>query len=196
MIKSYNRKFFKTIETISKSKSEDDEGDPAVKSNFKMYSFDDINIKKVRKKLKKDNKYTCDHSSVDGIFYGYDEDDEFYLLFVEFKHIASEKEKYCTLKTEFSNDLKLKALESLYCVFPHLIDLYCQNNSQNIYKLREFLFNCKKQYYCVIKDWCSTENTNTQAMLETDFSSINRLYDYPFDVVKIMTPVTFKEFIE
>lgn len=198
-LKSYknNRKFYKTIKILSKSSEKDPRY--VLDNNVRMLSCDKFS-EIIHKQLLKDDSSHCQHSSVDALYYFFTPENELKLIFVEFKHISSEeKNKYEEKLDIFRNELKIKPLESLSCIFPHLIDKYCKENNLTIEEnklLKSFLFKCPKAYYCVIKDSAQTNDDHAHAILNQDLVDIKRLSKYPFNPVDLMTPKGFEEYIK
>jgi hypothetical protein len=186
-----NEEYFKTITELSKY-------DNSLKSllinDNKLFSCDDLAqlaINWLNNYLKND---VYKHMSVDGLGTFYNKNN-LNLFFVEFKHITTNSRN----KSKIRKDLKLKPLESLYCILPHLIDKFC-NDDKKEYKGKEeeilnFLFNCPKCYFCVIED-SNPNPAHRQVNFKKDFYDVKRLYKHPFNKVEILNSKEFGYFID
>ncbi|MDR0911774.1 MAG: hypothetical protein LBM96_04125 [Methanobrevibacter sp.] len=201
-IKSFNTNFLKTITTLSKSKEKYPRS--VVKSNIKLLSGDDLKKNAIKWNNKNNTNNTNntnkinDFSSVDGIFPFYDNDGTLKLLFIEFKHILVDNESFQEKREKFKKDLKLKPLETLNCVLPHLIDRFCNNPEFNKKEkeLISYLFNCPKAYICVINYTTKNKLFSNNIREDQDVFDIKKLSKHPFDCVKIMNPNEFIKYME
>ncbi|MCL2114988.1 MAG: hypothetical protein FWH29_02070 [Methanobrevibacter sp.] len=184
-----NNNLYNTITEISKS------GKPhyisAVEDNTKIFAMDELS-KKIHKYIHKNDDDKNRHSSVDGFYYRKRRDGKLDLLFIEFKVINNINQNYRRiLKEKIRPSLRLKSLESLNCILPHLI---FQNCSEEISKnLNKLIFDSKKYYFCVILNPNISE-TNAQAIINSDYVDIERLSPFPFDKVYLKSPKKFKTF--
>lgn len=196
-INSYhtNSKYSKSITKLSKSKEKPPRS--AVESSIRLISGDKLK-KKINKWLNNNQININEHSSVDGIGHFYD-GNKLKLLFVEFKHISKDDKKDLdNMIKKCKKDLKIKPLESLNCVLPHLIDRFCQNEKY-CGKEKEFvsyLYSCPKAYICVINDSSPNKLFSQHLMENQDIFDIERLSKHPFDKVETMNPNKFKEFLK
>lgn len=188
---SSNDRFLKTIKEVSKSRdkpykyvSENEKG--------KILSMDAL-CEDVYEKMKKKYSNVAKHSSVDGLDY-IKTNGELKLIFIEFKHVnLGSKEKYKKAIEDLKVKLKLKPLETLTCVFPHLIDNYCKKDKDLINSL---LLKAKKYYFVVYKDLSNDTKSNLQKDLNKDLISIKRLAKHPFEKVYIVDPISFEKIIK
>lgn len=101
------------------------------------------------------------------------------------------------------NSLKLKPLESLYCVLQWIYQLYCFENSiiPNSNAFESFLLGCKKEYIIVYEE---AEANRSKAHLkelrmhhscENNPFDCHRLSPHPFDNIKTRNQLQFLSFI-
>jgi len=166
----------------------------AVEDSTKIFSFDDL-CKKVHNNILINNANAKEHSSVDGFYY-LKNNNKMVLIFIEFKIINPRNHQNYNefLSGEIKPELKLKSLESLNCVLPHLISQYSDKN--DVKNLHELIFKMPKYYYCVIYNPTAISESNARTSLEADFIDIKRLSPFPFDQVRLITPKRFKRIIK
>lgn len=180
-----NGDFFKSIEKLSMT--EGPSPSPLVPNPEKMFSGDQIS---------EDSSIPGNtHYSVDGLYYDYDKydydvddvDDFFYLLLVEFKSLKDDlnPETVETLKLE----LKLKALESIFCVLPRFIE---KNANSDKEKLNEILMNSLKKFF-LVTDY--KNKTKGRHYSTADYFQIKRLQPFPFVQVETLSVVAFQEYV-
>lgn len=181
--------FYNSITEISKSKGRNPQ--PAVIYNKKIFSMDDL-CTKVHKNIKELSIANhCKHSSVDGFYY-LTKNDKIVLIFIEFKIIYFNQGNYRQYLTdEIKPKLKIKALETLNCVLPNLLEQYSFNED-----IQKILFEAPKYYYCVIYYPDAVSETNARQALESDYMDMSRLSHHPFKQVRLITPRKFKEIMD
>ncbi|MDR2624011.1 MAG: hypothetical protein LBC39_05515 [Methanobrevibacter sp.] len=194
---SFKPDYFKTLLEISLSWR--DPPKSVVDSNKKIFSCDDLKTK-ANSWLNKDNVNNINqNSSVDGIYYFYEEN-RFKLIFIEFKGFFKEDlEDLEKVKRDIKQSLKLKPLESLFCIFPHLVDEFCSEwnySNDEKYELMLVIYNCPKAYFFVFKDFNKDGIFSEHIKSKYDFFEIKRLSKHPFDIVETLTPDTFCEFMK
>jgi len=189
----YYKDHGKTISDLSKSSENPPRS--VVKSDKKLFSGDTIK-KSIVKWINKNNPNKISmFSSVDGIGYFY-ENDTLKLIFVEFKHISNSNLKDLQKNIKrYKGELKLKSLETLVCIIPHLIDRYCTNNNCTEKELFSLYLNCPIAYICVFEDSSPNNLFSNHLKENNDIFDIERLSKHPFDYVKTMSPIEFKKYI-
>ena len=116
------------------------------------------------------------------------------LIFIEFKHVnLSNRTTYDKAIEDLKVKLKLKPLETLSCVFPHLIDSYCKKDKDNI---NSALLKAKKYYFFVYKDVSNKTKSSLHKDLNRDLISVKRLAKHPFEKVYIVDPISFEKIME
>ena len=185
-----DKKFFIPISEISLSDEENPES--VVLSDFKIIYFDKL-CDEVHRNLCQIDSSSSKHRSVDG-FYFIRENNGIKLFFIEFKHINSKNRGKNKLKKITKPSLKLKAFESLFCVLPHLIRQYCGEDKVN--SIQSQLVNVPKYYLCVLKDRGNVNMNNEHVIASEDFFDMERLSKYPFTKSIVISPKTFKTFME
>lgn len=131
------------------------------------------------------------HYSADALCFIFD-DDGFNLLFVEFKPLSDNlnNEEKSSIKLE----LKLKALESVFCVLPHFIEGNVNESEKN--HLNSFLMHCFKIFIFVTNYQQGKNPTKERLKLFNDPFEIKRLEPYPFKLVKSLSVDGFERFLE
>lgn len=184
-------KFLKTIKEVSKSR---DKPYKYVSENEKdkILSMDSLS-EDVYEKMKKKYNNASKHSTVDGLHY-IKSNGQLKLIFIEFKHInLGSRKTYEKAIEDLKVKLKLKPLETLTCVFPHLIDIYCKKDKDLINSL---LLKAKKYYFIVYKDISNNTKSDLQKDLNRDLISVKRLAKYPFEKVYIVDPMSFEKIMK
>jgi len=192
--------YFKSISTLSSTNGSHPRILVAV-DDIKMFSGDDFNLNC------KDNPGSNDHSSVDGICY-YLEDEIFNLVLVEFKHICAiflsdsldenldplnihiNKNNNLT-KKNIKMKLKLKPLETIFCILPHLIKKFADSNEQD--EINEQLI-CSQKTYIFVMDYPDNPTRNHIA-LRSDYFDLDKLSPYPFHKVFASTQEGFETYV-
>ncbi|MDR2967242.1 MAG: hypothetical protein LBU74_04780 [Methanobacteriaceae archaeon] len=185
---SSDEKFLKTIKEVSRSR---DKPYKYVSENEKdkILSMDSLS-EDVYEQLKKKYNNVAKHSSVDGLHY-IKSGEQLKLIFIEFKHVNLSNEKtYAKAIEELKVKLKLKPLETLSCVFPHLIDNYSKKDKNLINSL---LLKAEKHYFVVYKDISNNTKSNLHKDLNRDLISVKRLAKHPFEKVYIVDPISFEK---
>ncbi len=190
---SKNDKYLKTIKEISKSR---DKPYKYVSENEKDKILSmDLLCENMHQNLKKHYNNTPKHSSVDGLHY-IKTNGQLKLFFMEFKHInLSNKKAYAKTIEDLKIKLKLKALETLSCIFPHLIDKYSQKDEDKN-KIMRSLIESKKYYFVVYKDISQTNKSNLYKDLNKDLISLKRLSKHPFEKIYIVDPHSFEKIMQ
>ena len=188
---SHDERYLKTIKEVSASRDEpykyvsDNEKD-------KILSMDSL-CEDVYEKMREKYTNVAKHSSVDGLHY-IKPNKNLKLIFIEFKHVnLGRQEVYNKAIDDLKIKLKLKPLETLNCVFPHLIDKYCKKDKDEINYL---LLKAKKYYFVVYKDISNNPKPNLHKNLNRDLISVKRLAKYPFEKVYIVDPESFEKIIK
>ncbi|MCL2157432.1 MAG: hypothetical protein FWH54_05375 [Methanobrevibacter sp.] len=188
---SNDERFLKTIKEVSASR---DEPYKYVSNNEKdkILSMDSL-CEDVYEKMRKKYSNVAKHSSVDGLHY-IKSNDELKLIFVEFKHVnLANQETYNKSIDDLKIKLKLKPLETLSCVFPHLIDNYCKKDKN---KVNSLLLKAKKYYFVVYKDISNDSKSNLHKNLNKDLISVKRLAKHPFEKVYIVDSFSFEKIMK
>lgn len=186
---TFEKEFFKSISIISESAEDNPES--VVSSDFKILFFDKL-CDDVYDRIKSINKNASKHKSVDGLYF-IKENNILKLYFIEFKHINSGNRGRSKLKKITKPELKLKALESLFCVLPNLIEYYCGEESVNF--IQSQLIDIPKYYISVLKDRGNINNNNEHEIVASDFLDMERLSKYPFEKSIVVSPKTFEGFL-
>ncbi|MCL2115159.1 MAG: hypothetical protein FWH29_02935 [Methanobrevibacter sp.] len=185
---SSDDKFLKTIKEVSASR---DKPYKYVSENEKdkILAMDSL-CEEVYEKMKKKYINVAKHSSVDGLHY-IKSNDGLKLIFIEFKHVnLGNRKTYEKAIEDLKVKLKLKPLETLSCVFPHLIDNYCKKDKDLINSL---LLKAKKYYFVVYKDISNNPESNLHKDLNRDLISVKRLAKHPFEKVYIVDSNSFEK---
>lgn len=182
-----NGDFFKSIENLSMT--EGPSPVPLVPNSEKMFSGDHI--------AENCSKSGETHCSVDGLYYDYEDydfdvddvdvDESFYLLLVEFKSLKDDL-NYETVES-LKLELKLKPLESIFCVLPRFFENYANSDKE---QLNEILMKSLKKYFLVTN---YKNKTKGRRYTNADYFKITRLEPYPFVQVKILSVVAFQEYV-
>jgi len=193
MLDSFSRdeRFLKTIKEVSASR---DKPYKYVSENEKdkILSMDSL-CEDVYEKMRKKYTNVAKHSSVDGLHY-IKSNNDLKLIFIEFKHVnLGSDEIYNKAIDDLKIKLKLKPLETLSCVFPHLIDKYCKKDKDEINYL---LLKAKKYYFVVYKDISNNPKPNLHKNLNRDLISVKRLAKHPFEKVYIVDSFSFEKIMK
>ena len=132
------------------------------------------------------------HKSVDGLYF-IRKRNNIEFIFIEFKNILFNRADYDDFKKDMNCEFRIKALESVFSVFPHLIDLQFDNIKAK--KLRSLFYKSKKRYYCVLNLYGVPNTSNAQSIINSDYLSVKRLSKYPFFEVELFSPPTFNAVI-
>jgi len=101
--------------------------------------------------------------------------------------------------SETSLDLKLKPLETLFCVIPHLYNIYNKNSQNNSKEfMNHLLYHCELNYVIVsnIYDKDSKSRTSKHLRLLNSFKSVNRLKPCVFKKIERFNPSQYLQFVE
>jgi hypothetical protein len=131
------------------------------------------------------------HCSADGLCFIFD-DSGFNLLFVEFKPLRDDLNN--DEKNSIKLELKLKALESVFCVLPHFIEDNVNESEKK--QLNSFLMHCFKIFIFVTNYQQRKNPTKERLNLFNDPFEIKRLEPYPFKLVKSLSVEAFESFLE
>ncbi len=181
-----NKRFYKTISTISKTT----ESPPRilVQSSEKIFSGDYF-CKKCG------SNQGSQHSSVDGLYYICTEEEPFTLILIEFKfinnNILANTNHMDEFRTKIKLNLKLKSLETIFCVLPHLIEKYCNGFNEDI--LKEQLIKSPK-IYMFVTDFEFNNKTKARRY-QADYFDLERLSPHPFDYIHTLTVKEFETFL-
>lgn len=181
--------FFKSITEISASKETPPES--VIYSDFKILFFDKLSDEVNR--INFDNELSYKHKSVDGLYF-IKEGGIFKLYFIEFKHVNSKPGRSRKNLAKIKIELKLKALESLFCVLPHIIENYYGENFVN--SIQSQLLDIPKYYISVLKDRGNINKSNEHVIKSSDFLDMERLSKYPFTKSKVVSPKEFESFMK
>jgi len=188
---SHDERFLKTIKEVSASRDEpykyvsDNEKD-------KILSMDSL-CEDVYEKMREKYTNVAKHSSVDGLHY-IKSNNDLKLIFIEFKHVnLGNDEVYNKAIDDLKMKLKLKPLETLSCVFPHLIDNYSKKDKNEINSL---LLKAEKYYFVVYKDISNNPKPSLHKDLNRDLISIKRLAKHPFEKVYIVDSKSFEKIMK
>lgn len=103
------------------------------------------------------------------------------------------------LNDEMFLDLKLKPLETLYCIIPNLINKNIENENLKKELLKHLLFNCECNYIFVSNVYDNTiikSKSKRRLHLKRSFSSLYRLKNNAFNNVANLNPDQFNDLIK
>jgi hypothetical protein len=194
-----------------------------------LLSFDDLKDEAVRYISENESRNINSFNSVDGLFYFHDRNNQLKLIFIEFKTFSdtennnfslnqecSNNEHCCyvdiiekleeeksknnnMVKNEIKKNLRLKAFESLYSVFPYLIDKFSHIGNlseRDKMGLKYFLYNAPKAFYVVFNDFTENNEFSRRIYNNEDYFNITKMSKYPYDIVKTLNDRQFMSFIE
>lgn len=127
-----------------------------------------------------------DHSSVDG-FYKFFIDDKFKLVLIEFKSIDEQTNEHKMKNIKLQ--LKLKPLETIFCVLPHLI----KKNHNVDYGLtyQQLIENHKT--YIFVTDYFDKMREHKD--IKGDYFDLDKLAPYPINEIQTLTVKAFETFL-
>lgn len=174
--------FYKSISILSESS--EDIPRSLVKNGKKLLSGDDF-----CKECRTYSPEISQHCSVDGLKYYYTEKEAFNLVLIEFKFFDTDytNEQIKNLKM----NLKLKALETVFCILPHIIKEYDKGNEEI---LIEQLIKTPKIFFFVT-DHEVPNKTRSHRDLTGEYFDTYRLKPHPFVEVKTLNILTFETFV-
>lgn len=119
-------------------------------------------------------------------------------------HIKYLKKSITEIRSAHSHLIKLKSLESLFCILPWLYKLYCHRNKIDcdMDGFKTFLSSCKKEYIVVYEDTKKNISNNRHEMYKLNFDcknenhNIQRMSPYPFDKIRLRNPDQFTSFVK
>ncbi|MDG3546607.1 hypothetical protein [Methanobacterium formicicum] len=116
------------------------------------------------------------------------------------------KESKSLVKKPCKDSLRLKPLESLFCIMPWVYKLYCENTSKtpNLENFQSFLLECKKHYIVIHEIQRPNPNSGRCAEYAVNHScrnneipyEIQRLSPYPFFNINFLNGADFNNFID
>ncbi|MCL2115508.1 MAG: hypothetical protein FWH29_04730 [Methanobrevibacter sp.] len=210
--------YHKTVAEISISTN----NIPFIENYSKIFSMDDMCEYVCEKKTK------SNYSSTDGIDCKKRYNGGFKIYIIEFKRFdlakKSEKEifdnfleklkkeneklyneynkKLNYIKSHFniekSHDLRLKPLETIFCIIPHLLELH--NHGYNVDEVMNFLLYDCELIYIIVSNIYDTipkrSRTSRHRSLSSSFKSVENLVPHVFNKIERFNEIQFEKFVE
>lgn len=174
-----NSVFYKSITDLSTTKT-----GPLVVNKNRLLSGDDF--------CEECREYSgiSEHCSADAILDDKTEEN-IKFFFIEFKniHIDISEEKLEDIRTQ----LKLKGLETIFCIMPHLVSKYGNRTGNEELIIKQF-YNSPKVFY-LVTDYIKESITKDRKNFKKENFDLYRLKPFPFEDIQILTVEAFTEFI-
>ncbi len=112
-------------------------------------------------------------------------------FFIEFKNIniGISEEKLEDIRTQ----LKLKGLETIFCIMPHLVNKYGNRAGNEEIIIKQF-YNSPKTFF-LVTDYIKTNINKDRKNFKKEDFDLYRLKPFPFEDIEILTVEAFEQFI-